>query len=81
VAGLDGLEQGAVGGVEFLIAAAAIAGVVNHVRRLALEIRVARVDAAEVGEQGYDAPIPMIDPIARLVHLGNLGPGQNVSRF
>lgn len=49
VAGIDRGKESPVRGIKFLVAAAARAGVVDRVARVAVEIRIAGIDAAKIG--------------------------------
>lgn len=47
---IDGGEKRTVCGIEFLVAATARAGIVDNVAGIAVEIRIAGIDAAEIGQ-------------------------------
>ena len=79
VAGLYGVKERLIGSVEFLIAAAAGSGVVDDVGGFAVEIRVAGIDSAEVGEQRYQTAIALVDAVANPVHLGDALPKEDIA--
>ena len=79
VAGLYGVQEGLVGGIEFLVAAAAGAGVVDNVGRFPVEVRVAGIDAAEVREERDKAAAALVDAVADLVDLGDARPREYVA--
>ena len=65
--------------VELLVAAPTCAGVENRVGRVAVKIRIARVDGTEIGQQRDEPTVFLVDAIADFVNLRNLAPRKNVA--
>jgi len=78
VAALDCREQGAVARVKILVAAPAVARVIERVLRLAQMVRVTRVDAAEVRQKRDEPPAALVDAVAHGVRAAHLFPGENL---
>ena len=74
---LDGVEHRPIRRIEFLIAASARAGVENRAAVVAVKIRVAFVDFAEVGEQGNQSAAALVDAVSDFVNLFDFIPGKN----
>ncbi len=81
VAGIDSGNESPVRGIELLIAAAAGAGVVDGVAGIAVEIRIAGIDAAEIGQQRDKPAVFLIDAVPRAMHPLDLRPRQNLTHF
>ena len=79
MSGRDGVQKRLIGSAEFLIAAASGSGVVDLVRRLAVEIRVARIDTAEIRKKRNEPAATMVDAVADLVDLSDARPRKHVA--
>ena len=77
VAGIDRGNKGLVSGVKLLVAAAARAGVVDDVARIAVEIRIAGIDAPEIRQQRDQPAVFLINTVPRTVKHGNQRPRQD----
>lgn len=78
---IDSGEKRTVCGIEFLIAASAGAGVVDGVACIAVEIRIAGIDPAEIGKQRNKPAVFLIDAVPRAMHPLDLSPRQNLTHF
>jgi len=78
MAGVDGIQQGAVVRVEFLISPSTRSRVVDDISGIPMKIRITRVDLSEIGEKRRELPITMVDPVPCLVDLRNLQPRDHI---
>jgi len=78
VAALDGREQGAVAWVQILVAAPAVARVVDGVCGVADAVGVAGVDAAEVRQERDEAAPALVNAVADGVRAAHLFPRENL---
>ena len=67
--------------VEFLVSAAAGAGVKDRVGRVSMKIWVALIDPAEIGEQRDKPTVSLVDAVANAVNFCHLGPCINSSEY
>lgn len=78
---IDGGEKRTVSGIELLIAAAARSGVMDNVACIAVEIRIAGIDPAEIGKQRDKPAIFLIDAVPRAMDEGNERPREYSTHF
>lgn len=74
MAGLGSVEQCTVLCIEFLIAAAAVAGVKNGVLAAGVVIRIAGIYLSEIGEQRNEPPAALINSDADAMNAAYLSP-------
>ena len=53
----------------------------DHTGRIAVEVGIARIDSAKVGEQGYEYAVSLIDSIANLVNIAHAIPSVDLAGF
>ena len=74
-------DQRLICGIKLLVPATPRTGVMNYIRIVAVEIRVTRIDPAEIGQKGNKASVSLVDAVAGTVDLRNLSPGEHVAGF
>ena len=77
----DGVKECAVVNIEFLIAASARAGVENFVGGFIFGVGITRIYFPEIGQQGNDLFVFLIDPTPRAVNFADFAPTEYFARI
>lgn len=80
-AGFGRLKHRPVKRIEPLVAAPARARVKNRVRRVAVSVRITRIDFAEIGQKRNQFSAALVNSVADAVNFRNLVPRKNFADF
>ncbi len=77
--GINRIKHRLIKRIEFLVAAPTCARVENRVGRVAVKVRITRIDFAEIGEQRNNAPVFLVNSVADFVYFADFVPRKNVT--
>lgn len=79
VAAFDGRQQSAIARTQILIAATALARVIDDIARLALPVRITGIDPPEVRQERDQSPFALIDAALYAMRAIDFGPRQHTA--